>query len=127
MVEECKKQVLVPIAEGFEEIETVAIINILRRAGVEVTVASIMGKEMSLTLKGSNGISLMADCYYEDCDQKEYDMIALPGGLKNAQLLADCKSLIKKLNTQKENNKYYAAICASPAIVFQAHKFFDGE
>ena len=68
MVEECKKQVLVPIAEGFEEIETVAIINILRRAGVEVTVASIMGKEMSLTLKGSNGISLMADCYYEDCD-----------------------------------------------------------
>jgi len=54
-------------------------------------------------------------------------MIALPGGLKNAQLLADCKSLIKKLNTQKENNKYYAAICASPAIVFQAHKFFDGE
>jgi 4-methyl-5(b-hydroxyethyl)-thiazole monophosphate biosynthesis len=84
MVESSKKNVLVPIAEGFEEIETVAIINILRRAGAIVTIASIMGKEQSLTLKGSNGISILTDCYYEDCDGIEYDMIALPGGVKNA-------------------------------------------
>jgi len=86
-----------------------------------------MGRDMTLTLKGSNGISIVSDCHYEDCDEKEYDMIALPGGLKNAQLLADCKSLIRKLNKQKEDNKYYAAICASPAIVFERHNLLKGE
>ena len=49
-----------------------------------------MGKDQSLTLLGSNGINIQTDAHYEDCVDLEYDLIVLPGGLKNAQLLSDC-------------------------------------
>ena len=75
-----QKRVLVPIAEGFEEIETVSVIDILRRAGAIVIVASIMGKDKPLALKGLRDIYVTADAFLEDVIDGEFELIALPGG-----------------------------------------------
>ena len=66
-MEDSKKTVLVPVGDGCEEIETVSIVDVLRRAGADVTLASIMGKQAPLCVKGSNGITLSCDKYFEDC------------------------------------------------------------
>jgi protein deglycase len=63
----------------------------------------------------------------EDVQDNEFDLVAIPGGLKNAQTLAECELLIKILKRQKAAGKWYAAICASPALVFQRHGLLDNE
>lgn len=125
------KKVLVPVADGAEEIETASIVDILRRAEAEVLLASIMHsstetpKNGGLIIKGSRGLSFVADTYFDQVEKAEFDMIALPGGLKNAELLGDFEPLIKKLRRQKEQEKWIAAICASPALVFQKNGLID--
>ena len=122
-----KKNVLVPIANGTEEIETMCIVDTLRRADVNVTLASIYHKSSNLPIiKGSRDISIVCDNYLENVINKDYDMIALPGGAQNAEELSGCHILIDKLQKQKEAMKWYAAICASPALVFQPHGLLDG-
>ena len=70
--------VLVPIAESSEEIEAVCVIDVLVRAGVKVTVASVTGQKL-VTM--SRGVRIEADCLLEDCQGQQFDMIALPGGM----------------------------------------------
>ena len=111
------KTVLVPIADGSEEVEAVSIIDVLRRAGAAVTVASVGEKQIT----GSHGIKLVADKLIADCLEAEYDLIALPGGLPGADNLRDSEELERLLKVQKEEGRYYAAICASPAVVLQHH------
>ena len=115
------KTVLVPIADGTEELEVVTIIDVLRRAGAEVTVASVS----SLQVTASRGVGLVADCLIADCTDKAYDMIALPGGLPGADHLRDCALLIDMLKTQKQAGRFYAAICASPAVALAPHGLLD--
>lgn len=117
------KKVLVAIAEGIEEIEAVCIIDVLRRAGSDVTVASV---GVSLQVTASRGVVLVADELIKDCNDQAYDLIALPGGMPGAENLRDCELLINMLREQKASGKYYAAICASPAVVFAAHGLLDG-
>mmetsp|Transcript_71825 Transcript_71825/g.83496 ORF Transcript_71825/g.83496 Transcript_71825/m.83496 type:complete len:201 (+) Transcript_71825:21-623(+) len=127
------KKVLVPVAEGAEEIETACIVDILRRSEAEVLLASIMKSEKSehpnttngLAIKGSRGLVFLADTYFEMIEKQEFDMIVLPGGARNAELLGSYDPLIKKLRRQKEQEKWYAAICASPALVFQKNGLID--
>jgi len=109
--------VLVPIADGTEEMEAVTIIDVLRRAGADVTVASVDG----LQVKASRGVKLTADTTIADCAGREFDAIVLPGGMPGAEHLRDCKTLIDLLKKQKEKGKLYAAICASPAVVLRTH------
>ncbi|EGR33769.1 hypothetical protein IMG5_038840 [Ichthyophthirius multifiliis] len=122
-----QKKALVPIAQSFEEIEAVTIIDVLRRAGVDVTVASIMGKSHSLAIKGSNGITIVCDNHLQDVIDQDFDLISLPGGMPGAQHLSDCQILIEKLKKQQQQDKYLSAICAAPAIVLQKHGFLNDQ
>ena len=115
------KKVLVPIADGSEEIEAVCIIDTLRRAGAEVTVASVD----KLQVTASRGVKLVADALIADCAGQTYDCIALPGGMPGAEHLRDSAELIEMLKKQKQAGRLYAAICASPAVVLQHHGLME--
>ena len=110
------KSVLVPIADGSEEIEAVTIIDLLRRAGVEVTVASVAGSD-GLVIRAARGTMITADCGIEHCVGKDWDLIALPGGVKGAENLAANVHLDDLVRNQAQSGRLYAAICAAPATV----------
>lgn len=116
------KKALVPIANGTEEIEAVCIIDVLRRAGVSVTVASV--EELQVT--ASRGVKLVADQLIGDCVDETYDLIALPGGMPGAEHLRDAKDLEEMLKRQRREGRLYAAICASPVVVLQHHGLLEG-
>ena len=115
------KKVLVPIADGVEEIEAVSIIDVLRRAGAEVTVASVQ----KLQVTASRGVKLAADKPISQCTGETYDLIALPGGMPGAEHLRDCQELEVMLKKQDQENRLIAAICASPAVVLLPHGLLD--
>lgn len=116
------KKVLVPIADGSEEIEAVCIIDVLRRADAEVTVASVD----DLQVTASRGVKLVADARITECVDRTYDLIALPGGMPGAEHLRDSPQLIEILKQQKRDGRFYGAICASPVVVLQHHNLLDG-
>jgi len=107
------KRILVPIAEGFEEIEAITPIDVLRRAGVDVTVASVRG----LSVKGAHGIIVQADMTLGDCASMDFDLIVLPGGMPGAAHLAESGMLCEMLRKHHEKKRPLAAICAAPAVV----------
>ena len=111
------RKVLVAIADGIEEIEAVCIIDVLRRAGADVTVASVN----DLQITASRGVKITADKLISDCRDNTYDLIALPGGIPGAEHLRDSKELKILLMKQQQEGRLYAAICASPAVVLQHH------
>lgn len=114
---------LIPIADGSEDIETVALIDVLRRAQFDVTVASVMPHKQ---ITAARGTRIEADTLLTDCLHLTYDVIALPGGLPGANHLRDCTPLIEKLQQQKADGRHFAAICASPAVVFAHHGLDEG-
>ena len=93
--------VLVPIADGSEEIETTGIQDTLVRAGCTVTVASVM-PEGRLACKMSRGITIAADKPIDACAEEEFDAIVLPGGMPGAEHLRDSAPLVAMLKKQKE-------------------------
>jgi len=117
------KTVLVPIADGSEELEAVAIIDVLRRAEADVTVASVTGSRQIIA---SRGMVLVADALLADCLDQAYDLIALPGGIPGADHLRDSAELIALLKRQVETGRLYGAICASPAVVLEHHGLLNG-
>ena len=119
-----RKTVLVPIAEGTEELEAVSIIDVLRRGGAEVTVATV---ENGLQVNCSRGVKLVADCHIDDCKDSTFDLIVLPGGMPGAENLSNSDALIGLLKQQKASGRLYAAICASPAVVFAKHGLLEGK
>ena len=102
--------VLVPLADGFEEIEAVSIIDVLRRGGVEVVTAYLNTKEVH----GSNGITILANNSLDDVRSEDFDMIVLPGGVPGAEFLKNDKRVLKLLNEFNTQGKTLAAICAAP-------------
>ena len=117
------KNVLVAIADGTEELEAVTIIDVLRRAGAEVTVAAVDKPDVLC----SRSVKITADALISDCMDSEYDLIVLPGGLPGAEYLRDCAELIEMLKQQRSGGRLYAAICASPAVVLQPHGLLAGQ
>jgi len=117
-----RKRVLVAVAQGTEEIEAVTVIDVLRRAGAEVTVASVEAEPL---ITASRGVRLLADCLIDDC-RGEYDLIVLPGGMPGAERLRDCAALIERLREQRRAGRAYAAICAAPAVALQPHGLLAG-
>jgi 4-methyl-5(b-hydroxyethyl)-thiazole monophosphate biosynthesis len=111
------KKVLVPIADGIEELEAVTIIDILRRAEIDVTVASVGTRQIT----ASRGVKIVTDALIADCVNEVYDLIVLPGGLPGADNLRDSAELTRMLKDQAASDRLYAAICASPACVLKAH------
>ena len=114
------KTVLVPIANGTEEMEAVIIIDVLRRAGVKVTVASI---EEDLLLEMSRGVFIKADCFLIDCRGKEFDCVAIPGGMPGASRLGNDERVREILKNAVDGKKIVAAMCAAPAVVLNANGF----
>ena len=112
------QKVLVPIADGIEEMEAITIIDVLRRAGAQVTVASV-GATTQIT--ASRGVKIIADTRIDPCIDQDYDCIVLPGGMPGAEHLRDSKPLTELLKKQKQKGGWYAAICASPAVVLLHH------
>ncbi len=108
--------VLVPLAEGFEEIEAVSIIDVLRRAGVEVTTAYLFNPEVN----GANGITILANNSINDVRSSDFDMIVLPGGIPGATNLRDDERVQRLLKEFDEQNKNIAAICAAPIALEKA-------
>lgn len=106
-------KVLVPLAEGCEEIEAVSVINILRRAGVEVVVAGLNAKPVC----GSRGVMFLADVDLDTALQNDYDMIVLPGGQPGTNNLKADMRVINIVQRMVAQNKYVAAICAAPSVL----------
>ncbi|PTU32014.1 DJ-1 family glyoxalase III [Stenotrophobium rhamnosiphilum] len=115
---------LVPIAYGSESLEAVMLINVLRRAGVRVTVAST---EPELAVVGTRDITLTADILFKDIADVAFDLIVLPGGEKGAENLGKHAPLIEKLRQQRIDKKWYGAICAAPALTLSPHGLLDGK
>jgi 4-methyl-5(b-hydroxyethyl)-thiazole monophosphate biosynthesis len=114
---------LVPIASGSEEIEAVCIIDVLRRADVAVTVASV---ETDLQVTAARGTKLVAERRLADCTGTTWDLIALPGGTEGAEHLRDCAELIPLLREQISAGRLCGAICAAPALVLAHHGLLAG-
>jgi 4-methyl-5(b-hydroxyethyl)-thiazole monophosphate biosynthesis len=109
-------RVLVPLAEGFEEIEAVTVVDLLRRAGIEVRTASLAGTRVT----GSHGIAIEADIAIDDADSADYDMIMLPGGMPGAEHLKQDPRVIALLRRFAGEGRYTAAICAAPGVLAHA-------
>ncbi|KAF5478572.1 hypothetical protein F2P56_005120 [Juglans regia] len=120
---DCPK-ILVPIANGTEEMEAVMIIDILRRAKANVVVASVEDK---LEILASRKVKLVADVLLDDATNHSFDLIVLPGGLGGAQAFANSEKLVNLLKKQREINRPYGAICASPALVLEPHGLLKGK
>lgn len=102
------------LAEGFEEIEAVTPVDVLRRAGMDVKTVSISDKK---EVKGAHGVVYVADLLFSDADFEGANWLILPGGLPGAQNLYDFAPLRELLKKHNEEKKNIAAICASPAVV----------
>ena len=111
------KRVLVPIADGSEEIETSCITDTLVRAGAEVTVASV---EATTTCTMSRGLKIVADALVTDLGNDEFDLVALPGGMPGAERLRDSDALDAILRKQDARRAPLAAVCASPAVILKS-------
>ena len=110
--------VYVHLADGFEEIEAVTIVDILRRGGIK---AYFVSMEKEKLVRGSHGILVEADSTFETADYSLCEMIALPGGMPGTTNLASNKELLKKIKEFNEQGKYLAAVCAAPMVFGEAN------
>jgi len=106
-------RLIIPLAEGFEEIEAVAVIDILRRANIKVDVVGIDDEIVS----GRNGIKILCDKIITDVKPEDYDGIVLPGGNPGYKNLENNQQVINFIKAFESRGKLIAAICASPTIL----------
>jgi len=104
------------LAPGFEEIEAITIMDVLRRAQLNVISVSLTG---DLTVTGTHGIAVLADALYPDVDMTEAAMLILPGGMPGTSNLNVHEGLKKALKDHASQGKPLAAICAAPLILGQ--------
>lgn len=115
--------IFVHLADGFEEVEAVTVIDLLRRADIEVTTVSIMKR---LEVFGAHDINIMADALYEDVNYNDCQMIVLPGGGGGANNLDKHDGVVSQIDHFNKNGKWIAAICAAPMILGH-HDIFKGQ
>ncbi len=106
-------RVLIPIAEGSEELEAVTMIDLFRRAGFEVTVAGLAAGPV----RASRDTVIVPDARIDEVADRRFDLVALPGGLPGAKRLADSEVLAAVLRRQHDENRWLAAICAAPQVL----------
>lgn len=116
------KRIDIFLADGFEEIEGLTVVDLLRRAGLAIETVSITGKSM---IQGSHNIEVKADRLFEEVETFDADMLVLPGGMPGTLTLQNHKGLEKLLIKYNEEERYLAAICAAPSI-FGALGFLEG-
>ncbi|WP_321146427.1 protein deglycase YajL [Providencia alcalifaciens] len=115
--------VLICIANGSEEIETVTTADLLVRAGIQVTLASVT-EDGALEIIASRGIKLVADLPIIRVADEPFDAIVLPGGLAGAEAFRDSPLVVEKVRRMHLDGKIVAAICAAPALVLEYHQLF---
>lgn len=98
-------------ADGFEEIEAFTIVDVMRRAGMNVKIVSVTDSEI---VKGAHSVSVFCDVNFANCDFYDADILVLPGGMPGADTLSKHIGLNKLLLSFAKNEKYVAAICAAP-------------
>ena len=109
--------VYVLLGTGFEEVEAIAPIDIMRRAGIDVLSVGVTGK----TVFGGHGIGVEADILVEEMDLTNLEMIVLPGGLGGVASARACPAAMNALQFAWENGKFVAAICAGPTVLADLH------
>jgi protein deglycase len=107
-------KVCVFLADGFEEIEGLTVVDLLRRVELEIHMVSIM---KSKKVTGSHNITVMCDKLFEEVDYEEYDMIVLPGGMPGALKLSEHEGVVSQIRQFHKEGKMIAAICAAPSIL----------
>lgn len=110
-------RVLIPLADGVEELEAVTIIDILRRGGVTVTSAALGATP---TVVGARGVKLLADALWSTLAPDDFDALVLPGGGKGTEALLADQRVLETVRSFDEADKYVAAICAAPSVLAKA-------
>lgn len=108
--------VLVPLADGCEELEAVTIIDILRRAGIDVVTAGLDDQ----LVRASHGVRIMPDTNLDEALTRDYDMVVLPGGLPGADNLNEDPRVKELLKKMANSERFTAAICAAPKVLANA-------
>lgn len=105
--------VLVPLAEGFEEIEAITIVDVLRRAEIPVVTAGLAGRSVA----GAHGVRVEADILLDEAKPEDFAMVALPGGLPGAHHLRDDPRVLRIARSIHQKGGWAAAICAAPVVL----------
>jgi 4-methyl-5(b-hydroxyethyl)-thiazole monophosphate biosynthesis len=109
-----KKKVAIHMAEGFEEVEAISIVDLLRRADINVLMVSMAHQ---LEVKGAHEIVVRADVLFEDVDYKDIFMMVLPGGMPGASNLDSHNGLKQQIKQFEDQDRPLAAICAAPMVL----------
>ena len=107
------KEICIFLADGFEEVEALTTVDLLRRAGGNVHMVSVTD---NLCVHGAHGIDIVADCLFDEVNN-DPDMLILPGGMPGTIHLKEHKGLTSFLKSQFEAGRYIAAICAAPTVL----------
>jgi 4-methyl-5(b-hydroxyethyl)-thiazole monophosphate biosynthesis len=107
------KKVLVPLAPGFEEIEAITVVDILRRAGAGVTLAGTIAGPV----EGRSGIRVIPDTVMENVEELDFDMVVLPGGAVGTENLKKDRRVKNILERLHNRGRFITAICAAPAVL----------
>lgn len=119
---EINKKVLVLIADGNEEMELIGTVDVLRRASIEVTIASVM-QDRQIT--SAHGVKIEADVLLADVHLSEYDMLILPGGLEGTRTFQKQEKVQQVIKAFYNQQKYLGAICAAPVALATAQVLTD--
>jgi len=108
------KKIYVHFADGFEEIEAITPVDVLRRGGCDVTMVSVTGNKL---VKGAHGVTFTTDKLFEEVNYNDVDMIMLPGGMPGAKNLDNHAGLKGKILEMNQKGKWVTAICAAPLVL----------
>lgn len=117
-------KVYVFLADGFEDVEALIPVDVLRRGGVEVTTVSVM--DDSQIVESAHNVQIVADAMIKDCNFSDADLLFLPGGMPGATNLYNSSMVRQALKEQAAANKRIAAICAAPAVVLGQMGLLEG-
>lgn len=107
-------KVCVFFAAGYEEIEALTVVDLLRRADIETDMVSVTGERM---VTSSHKVTVQTDCLFDEIDFEQTDMLVLPGGMPGTKHLEAFEPLMERLDEFYKKGKYIAAICAAPSIL----------
>ena len=107
------------LADGFEEVEALGVVDVLRRGTIEVKTVSISDKK---EVTGAHGVPVVADLLLSDVKEEEAEFLICPGGMPGAKNLGDCTALVQMIQKHFDKGGYVAAICAAPALVLSQLK-----
>lgn len=106
-------KIMIPFADGFEDIEAITVVDVLRRAGIKVDTVGVVGS----VITSKNGVRVMVDKRLNEVKAEDYDGIVLPGGSKGVENLSKTASLLEMIKKINKNGKLVCAICAAPSIL----------